>query len=343
MKNTDASSESGSGERTNQLGVRRPVELPDVDIHAAAELVTADSASAAKSGAPAASASAGETAGGLKEKTGDAGAQSTAAAEAKEPEPVSPTAVDPDTGDGGMPPGRPKKPMLAAAGIGGAILLAIPILLVGRGSHDHEKQRTDAAGNMLAPDGGQQPPGAFVPASPSATASPSTSSSASPSASAKAKSSAKPKGKSKGKTLAEPKRSAKKGSSASRVSANSVPSSELPKSGGAPYALEVHSALDLHPGDTWRTNVIALTMQRGGNLVLRNKRGRIIWSSGTHRAGVYCELQTDGNLVIYAGKRTAVWAAGTYGHPNATLVLQADSNMVIYDGHNAIWATNTQA
>ncbi|MFB9833001.1 hypothetical protein [Actinoallomurus acaciae] len=314
-----------------------------MDINAASELVTAGSTSAAKSGTPAA----GETGADLKEKAGDAGAQSTAAAEAKESEPVSPTAVDPDTKDGGMPPGRPKKPVLAAAGIGGAILLAIPILLVGRGSHDHEKQRTDAAGNMLAPGGGQQPPGAFVPASPSATASPSTSSSASPSASAKAKPSAKPKGKSK--TLAESKRSAKKGSSsssgssASRLSANSVPSSELPKSGGAPYALEVHSTLDLHAGDTWRTNVIALTMQRGGNLVLRNKSGKIIWSSGTHRSGAYCELQTDGNLVIYAGQRTAVWASGTYGHANATLVLQADSNMVIYDGHNAVWATNTQA
>ena len=355
VKKTDTSSPSGSGERANPLGVRRPVELPDVDIQEAAELVPAGSASAAGNSASAsapASASAGGATADVTEQTGDAAPRSTTAAETKtkEVEAVPPTATDPDLPDGGMPPGRPKAPVLAAAAIGGAILLAIPILLVGRGSHEHEKQRTDAAGSMLAPNGDQQPPGAFVPAPPSASASPSTSSSASPSTSAKsrpsgsAKPKSKEKGKGEGKTLAASKKSAKKGSSgssASRLSANSVPSSERPTSGGAPYALEVHSTLQLRPGDTWRTNVIALTMQRGGNLVLRNKSGRIIWSSGTHRSGVYCEFQGDGNLVLYAGQRTAVWAAGTYGHPNATLVLQADSNMVIYDGRTPLWATNT--
>lgn len=328
VKRTD----SGSGEHTDALGVRRSIELPDVDI-STADLSAAGSVPAAKSGTPAPAAGTEEKAGGTEE-------QPTLAAEAKEDDagPATPTATatatDLDPGNDGMPPGWPRKPVLAAAAIGGAILLAIPILLIGTGSHDHKKQRTDVAGNALLPTDGQQPPGTFVSATPSVSASPSASLS----------SKAKPSTKAKPKASAGAKSSAKKrssGSSAVRAKAKGVPSSELPKSGGAPYALEVHSALDLRPGQTWRTNVIALTMERGGTLVLRNKSGKAIWKSGPHQSGVYCEFQTDGNLVIYAGQRTPVWAAKTDGHPNATLVLQADANMVIYDGHTAIWATNT--
>jgi hypothetical protein len=331
VKKTNSPSQSGSGERADTLGVRRSIELPDVDISAADP--TAGSVPAAGSSAPA---SGGEAAAGVEE-------QAAEAKEAKEeaeavPAVATAAATDSEPGNGGMPPGWPRKPVLAAAAIGGVILLAIPILLIGTGSHHHEKHRTDAAGNALLPNDAQQPPGTFVSASPTAT--PSASASASPSTKTKPAASKKPKTK----ATAGSKGPAKKGSAGSstgRAKTMSVPSGERPKSGGDPYALEVHSALDLHPGDTWRTNVIALTMERGGNLVLRNKSGKAIWSSGTHRSGVYCEFQTDGNLVIYAGQRTAVWASGTYGHPNATLVLQADSNMVIFDGHNAIWATGT--
>jgi hypothetical protein len=337
VKKTNSPSESGAGERADTLGVRRSIELPDVDI-SAADPMAAGSVPAAGSSAPA---SGGEAAAGMEEPTDGTGRRPAHAAEAKEEAEAVPavavaTATDSGPGNDGMPPGWPRKPVLAAAAIGGVILLAIPILLIGTGSHHHEKHRTDAAGNALLPTDGQQPPGTFVSASPTATPSPS----GSPSAKTKPTASKKPKTK----ATAGSKGPAKKGSTGSstgRSKALSVPSSERPKSGGAPYALEVHSALDLHPGDTWRTNVIALTMESGGNLVLRNKSGKAIWSSGTHRSGVYCEFQTDGNLVIYAGQRTAVWASGTSGHPNATLVLQADSNMVIFDGHNAIWATGT--
>jgi hypothetical protein len=75
-----------------------------------------------------------------------------------------------------MPPDRPKKPVLAAVAIGGAVVLAIPILLIGTGSHDGKKHRTAAAADTVLPGDGQQPPpGAFASASPTATPSPSAS------------------------------------------------------------------------------------------------------------------------------------------------------------------------
>ena len=79
---------------------------------------------------------------------------------------AAPTAV---AGDG-MPPDRPKKPVLAGIAIGGAVLLAIPILLIGTGSHHGKKHPTaDAAATVLPGDGQQPPPGAYVTTSPSAT------------------------------------------------------------------------------------------------------------------------------------------------------------------------------
>jgi hypothetical protein len=78
------------------------------------------------------------------------------------------------------PPDRPKKPILAAVAIGGAVLLSIPVLLIGTGSHDDKKQRTAAAADTVLPGDAQQPlPGVFVSASPSATPTPTPSASAS--------------------------------------------------------------------------------------------------------------------------------------------------------------------
>lgn len=53
--------------------------------------------------------------------------------------------------EGDEPPGsRPKKPMLAAAGIVGAILIAVPFLLAGQDDREPERTRTEnAAGTVL--------------------------------------------------------------------------------------------------------------------------------------------------------------------------------------------------
>ncbi len=56
-----------------------------------------------------------------------------------------------------------------------------------------------------------------------------------------------------------------------------------------------------------------LYLQGDGNLVLRDKDAKAIWSTGTHGKGAtHCILQSDGNLVIYSASG-ALWASGTHG------------------------------
>jgi hypothetical protein len=311
------SSEPGSGEHAESLGVRRPVELPETDMDAVDDPAPADSEPDAAQGEDASAAADDAKApadSAVQEKKDDdaAAAQDIAAA----PRPTA------GAGDE-MPPDRPKKPVLAAVAIGGADVLAVPILLIGTGSHHGKKHPAAAAADNVLPGSGKQPPGAFVSTSPTPTPS--------PSASKKNKDKAKAKAKKK----ASPTPSAKPSVKRASVS-NEKPSPSAPKS------LVIHAPRDIYPGRTVRTSRIALTMQAGGNLVLRDRSNKIIWSSGTHKRGVYAEFQSDGNLVVYAAGRKAVWAAGSFGHDNSTLVLQSDYNMVIvdHDGH-PVWATGT--
>jgi Ricin-type beta-trefoil lectin domain len=155
-------------ERAQSLGVRRSVALPEADIDAAGDLTPAAEPEPEPKQEP-----------------------EQATAEAKEPASASKASPDtardiavaapPADGDGDgdgdeMPPDRPKKPVLAAVAIGGAVVLAIPILLIGTGSHHGKKHRTVAAADTVLPGAGQQPPpGAFASASPTPTPSPSAS------------------------------------------------------------------------------------------------------------------------------------------------------------------------
>ncbi|HEY0540155.1 MAG TPA: RICIN domain-containing protein, partial [Actinoallomurus sp.] len=178
-------SSNSDSERTQPLEILRPLELPTVDTESADDLTPAsgpepeDDRSASGSAA---------------EVSADSGDADTASVDAKEAEPetrpedasppgddeqnlvaaqeVAPSGAGADKGDG-PPPDRPKKPILAGVAIGGAVLLAIPVLLIGAGSHNDKKHRSAAAGNVL-PGAGQQPPaGAFVSTSPSVTPTPS--------------------------------------------------------------------------------------------------------------------------------------------------------------------------
>jgi hypothetical protein len=83
-------------------------------------------------------------------------------------------------------------------------------------------------------------------------------------------------------------------------------------------------------------------MRSSGDLVLRDKSGKVVWSTGTHGSGLYTEFQEDGNLVVYASQRRAVWAAGPVGHEGSTLVLQGDANLVIIDRNGSpLWGAGT--
>ena len=61
-----------------------------------------------------------------------------------------------------------------------------------------------------------------------------------------------------------------------------------------------------------------LKMQSDGNLVIYNKKGKALWSSGTHgNPEAILSMQSDGNLVIYNKNNNAIWSSGTYGNPGA--------------------------
>jgi len=51
-------------------------------------------------------------------------------------------------------------------------------------------------------------------------------------------------------------------------------------------------------------------------------------------------LQADGNLVLYEGKK-ALWSSETNGKSAKKLVMQSDGNLVLYSPNGPVWATNT--
>ncbi|MFF3249224.1 RICIN domain-containing protein [Streptomyces sp. NPDC002870] len=114
-------------------------------------------------------------------RTGETAAARPAAARAEAAQnadnaPAAPTAVASARGadgDGPSPdgagepsaPGRPKKPMLAAAALVGAVLLAVPLVLSGQGDEDRaDIASADVTQDLLLADGEDAPqkPGTFV-------------------------------------------------------------------------------------------------------------------------------------------------------------------------------------
>jgi len=85
-----------------------------------------------------------------------------------------------------------------------------------------------------------------------------------------------------------------------------------------------------------------LAMQADGNLVLRNRANKVVWSTNTAHKGYNATLQTDGNFVVYNKAGQAVWSSNTYKKGGSLLVLQNDANLVMYTAKGSpVWASNT--
>ena len=109
-------------------------------------------------------------------------------------------------------------------------------------------------------------------------------------------------------------------------------------------------------------------MQTDGNLVIYARGGVVIWSSNTWgNPGSHLVLQDDGNVVIYRPDGAPIWSTNTWlptgpaatGNdmqpgqvldPGGTItstngqysfVYQGDGNLVLYEGGNPLWASNT--
>lgn len=96
-------------------------------------------------------------------------------------------------------------------------------------------------------------------------------------------------------------------------------------------ALPCGNNLLANEGLTNEEGTARLILQSDGNLVLYNKNGKALWSSGTAgNAGDRLEVQTDGNLVVYNGNAVK-WASHSNGRPKGCeLVVQDDCNLVLY-------------
>jgi hypothetical protein len=73
-----------------------------------------------------------------------------------------------------------------------------------------------------------------------------------------------------------------------------------------------------------------LTVGADGDLALRRAEG-VVWSSRTAgNPGASLIMQADGNLVLASPTRVPLWATDTWDHPGAWVRLQTDGNLVVY-------------
>ena len=65
---------------------------------------------------------------------------------------------------------------------------------------------------------------------------------------------------------------------------------------------------------------------------------KLIWTSGTNATDgpVRCNMQTDGNLVLYDKWGDALWSSGTNGYAGAFLRCQDDGSLVILARNGAV-------
>lgn len=251
-----------------------------------------------------------------------------------------PVAVASARGDGSPPEGedpsagshgRPRKPMLAAAAMAGAVLISLPLLLMAGGNDKDDKRNTGrnvAAGadTALGADGQQVAPGDYATDKPAKSPSPKPSKTHPE----KQKEGVRP-------SKAPSSKPASKKTTAPLKPVRSEPKSQ--KSVPKWTTKTVSATSELSAGQSWWTNRIRMTMQGDGNLVVYNEDNKPIWAAGVFGENHKARFQKDGNLVVYTADNRAVWASRTNGHDGAKLTLRADGKVVIMDGNNKVWST----
>ncbi|NUK46437.1 mannose-binding protein, partial [Streptomyces lunaelactis] len=221
----------------------------------------------------------------------------------------------------GTDTGRPRKPILAGAAIAGAVLVAIPLLLVGSANDERPDSAKGLAADSDTVLNASSAPAVlddYVAEKPSSSPS-----------------KAKPK-KSKAPKVAVVQPAAPspspKASSSPEKRAKATPK---PNWG----TKTVYASSVLQVGQAWSTNRIRMVMQSDGNLVVYNEKGKPIWAAMTFGANHRAIFQQDGNLVIHNADDRPIWASKSHGHENAQLVLRADGKVVILHNGGVIWST----
>ncbi|WP_189939175.1 hypothetical protein [Streptomyces sulfonofaciens] len=251
-------------------------------------------------------------------------------------------------------PGRPGKPVLAAAGLAGALLIGVPLLLLGRGQ-DGEKNVSSQSGApegtvlggaddgtqggfaAAAPD--QSGPGKHRGAAaknekPAAHASPSDV----PQTRKKAKHAAP--GTAGGHT-AQSHGTVQKGTGTGAAGHVTSEASRTARPHAGATTLVIGATRTLNTGQSWTATRARMVMQGDGNLVIYDENGHARWASHTSGSGNRAVFQADGNLVVYNSASQPLWTSQTAGHNGAELVLQNDGNVVIEQGGHAFWTSGT--
>lgn len=96
------------------------------------------------------------------------------------------------------------------------------------------------------------------------------------------------------------------------------------------------------------TNGYTFSMQTDGNAVLRDPKGKALWSPRTDgNPGSRITMLADGNLAVTSDIGHPLWINGKNTHPGSYLELGTDGNLVQYQpvqgGRIQVWATNTAA
>lgn len=228
----------------------------------------------------------------------------------------------------GVDGGRPRAPMLAGAAFLGAVLIAVPLLLVGSANDDRhgpsgQGPAAGSADTVLGPGAGPGALGDYV----AGTADPTPDKekperTAAPKATVPAPVAPAPE--------PEPKAS-------SRAPSKKPEPKAAPKPDWTTVTVSAPSVLEVD--QAWTTNRIRMVMQPDGNLVVLNEESKPIWASMTFGENHRAIFQPDGNLVIHNGDDRPIWASRTHDHPGARLVLRADAKVAVVDGGRVIWST----
>nr|WSY51001.1 hypothetical protein OG999_13370 [Streptomyces sp. NBC_00886] len=235
--------------------------------------------------------------------------------------------------------GRPGRPLLAGAAVLGALLIAVPGLLMSRDRtpENHDRVVADQEGTILG-DGATKDAGAYTSSSPS-VGTRSATPKAAPHRTATAKTSgthpvSEPTTVRTKKPSASPKPTKKSTATTSGTSSTSTST--------YPSDILVTATRVLNSGQSLNAKKARLRMQSDGNFVLYDENNKARWATMTFGSNYHAVFQADGNLVVYTSGNHPVWASQTAGHNGAVLRLQGDGNMVIYTGSTPIWASNTQ-
>ncbi|MEU0227175.1 mannose-binding protein [Streptomyces sp. NPDC006284] len=237
---------------------------------------------------------------------------------------------------GGVDSGRPRKPILAVAGILGAALIAVPLLLAGDADDD---KRPDSAQELAAGKSDT----VLDPGSAGAALDDYVVEKPTPTATEK-----KPKPSRPVKVVApppapkpEPPTSAPEPKPA--TSAPVKKAAPKPKAKPTPKpdwtASTVHAVSTLEVSQAWTTNRIRMVMQPDGNLVVYNEKNKATWASMTFGENHRAIFQSDGNLVIHNGDDRPIWATDTWGNEGARLILREDGKVVIARSGTVLWST----